>query len=95
MVEATAAQRQPPLIAKPRTAPAVQMDGSVGPPSMIRAWLSTTSVSRMPPIAKPRSATRNCRVQRSAEVVQRQVSTIQTVSTPMYAAAPSGWSYCR
>ncbi len=81
--EATAAQRQPPLMAKPSTAPAVQMEGRVAAPSMIRSWLSATRVSRMPPSAKDRSPMRKERVQRSAEVVRRQVKAIHTVSAVM------------
>ncbi len=77
-VEAKQAQRQPPLMAKARTAPAVQMVGRVLPPAAIRAWVSATGVSTMPTIATVRSATRKPLVQLAAFATLREVARVQT-----------------
>ncbi len=66
--EATALQRQPPLMAKASTEPAVQIPGSVLCPATIRAWLSTSVVSRMPASAIARSAARKRLVHRRTEL---------------------------
>jgi hypothetical protein len=76
-----AAHRQPPLIAKPSTAPAVQMDGRVGWPPTTWAWVSMTGVRSMPVSAMARSVARKRFVQRSGESTRFQVRPIHTVST--------------
>jgi hypothetical protein len=80
-VEAKAAQRQPPLIAYARTEPAVHIDGSVGPPEMIRSWLAARGVRRMPVSAMARSTARNRLVQRTAFATLGRVARVQTHST--------------
>src|SRR5882762_1983834 len=77
-VEAKAAQRQPPLIAKASTEPAVHIDGSVGPPSTILACVSATGVSSMPVSATVRSAARNRLVQLAAFATLGRVASVQT-----------------
>ncbi|CAM5305593.1 hypothetical protein SVIOM342S_01234 [Streptomyces violaceorubidus] len=80
-VEATAAQRQPPLTAKASTEPAVHIDGRVGPPSMTRSWASAKGVSRMPASATVRSAARNRLVQLAAFASLGRVARVQTRRT--------------
>ncbi|CAM5427938.1 hypothetical protein SBADM41S_08656 [Streptomyces badius] len=76
-VEAKAAHRQPPLMAKARTAPAVQIDGRVGPS---KDWESTLGegVSRMPVSATTRSAPRKRLVQFAAERTLGRVASVHT-----------------
>src|SRR3954464_11932227 len=75
-VEAKAAQRQPPLIAKARTGAAVHIDGSVGGPVPIRSGASATRVSRMPASAMLRSAARNHLVQLAAFATLGRVASV-------------------
>lgn len=79
--EAPAAQRQPFLIAKPSTAPAVHIDGRVGPPASMRAWVSTTGVSRIPASATASSTARKSGVHRSAPETRRTVASVHTART--------------
>src|SRR5689334_9860733 len=77
-VEARAAQRQPPLRAKARTEPAVQIDGRVGPSSAIRACVSARGVRRMPVTARARSTARNRLVQLAAFATLGRVARVNT-----------------
>ncbi len=76
-VEAKAAHRQPPLIAKARTAPAVQIEGSVGP-SKVWEWTSAIGVSMIPVSATTRSAPRKRLVQLAAERTLGRVASVHT-----------------
>src|SRR4051812_24142782 len=89
-VEAKAAHLQPPLIAKARTAPAVHIDGSVGPPASMRAAESATRVSRIPASATVRSATRNRLVQLAAPATLGSVASVQTSRKAKNATATHG-----
>ena len=80
-VEANAAQRQPPLMAKARTEPAVHIDGRVGPPLWM-CWSSAASgVSRMPVSAMVRSTVRKRLVQAAALWTRGRVASVQTNRT--------------
>jgi hypothetical protein len=79
--DAPAPHRQPPLIAKPSTAPAVQIDGRVFTPCSIRSAVSTHRVSRIPASATSRSTVRNSRVHRAADSVRVPVVSVQAVSS--------------
>ncbi len=91
-VEAKAAQRQPPLRAKARTEPAVQIDGSVGP-SMCWASKSASGVTRMPVRATVRSTPRKRLVQLAALATRGSVTSVQTARTARKATATQGRSY--
>src|SRR3954447_9738467 len=65
-VGASAAQRQPPLMANARTEPAVHIDGRVGPPLSMWWSLTTSGVSTIPVTAIARSTARKRLVQAAA-----------------------------